>query len=142
MLREQGQGALAGRIEQALRGQFRLQLLERLLQAALARFLRLLNHNLVLAGFVIDGQVAEYPHLDPVANGHLDTALTSLEEHGRDLRVFVLEGKIHVTGRRRAQIGDFALDPNRADPVFEQHADQPRQLGHLVNFPLPVCHTF
>ena len=134
--RERGQRALAGGIEEALRLEPALELLEGELERAHALGLEQLDHQLVLAPRGVDVEAAEGQHLH---------AVLGLEAHppargrgrarARSWAVVVLQREVRVPGAGRAEVGDLALDPDRREPLLELCLDPRRQLGDGIRPP-------
>src|SRR5207245_3846622 len=126
---EPRQRPLAGRVEEALLLELLLQLLEGLLERALAERLEHLHRELVLAAGRVDAEAAADHDLHAVLGAEADEARGRLPHHGPDLRLVVLEGEIPVAGRREAEVADLALDPHVEEIGLEDALDALGQLG-------------
>src|SRR5690606_16330570 len=117
-----GQGALALGSEQALVLQFQLERLERLAQRAVAGRLQGVENHLVVAAPFVQADPATGTHQQAVAQVHAHPGGILAEQGAAYLGATVLEGEIHVAGRRARQVGQLALDPDLREDLLQQSA--------------------
>src|SRR6185436_10889599 len=98
------QRALLASLEEPLRLELPLELLEGDLEPAEALRLEQLDHELVLAATGVHVETAEGQHLEAVLDLEAHAPAPPAEEHAAELGSVVLQREVRVAGRGRAQI--------------------------------------
>ena len=117
--------APSGRVEQALGGQPRAQLLEFFLQRTAARHLQALDNQLVVAARLVQTDSAEADHLVAVVGPEVQPALALAEEGAAQLGAGVLEAEVDVSGCWSGEVGDLPDDGDETDLGLQRRACQP-----------------
>ena len=134
------QRSLARGIEQAFGRQSGLQCLEGAAQRAFAGLFEMVEHQLVVAARLVQGQAATAEHLEAFARHELQPLALGLEHGATHLRTRVLEGEVQVAGAGSGDVAQFALHPYQRKGALQQVARQGvelagredgRLLGHL-----------
>ncbi|MNM55710.1 hypothetical protein D3C81_668580 [compost metagenome] len=120
---------LAGRVEQSLGLQPRLQFLECAPQCAFAGFLHVVQHHLVLATGVVQGHLATYQHAHALARHELQVLRLHPEHRSAQLRTRVLQGEVQMAGRRARHAAQFGFHPDRREAAFQQVAGEGVELA-------------
>ena len=128
--RKRGQRLLALGVEEAFGLEAFLQLLEGELQRAGADGLHGFGDELHLAALLVDADAAAHQHVQAVFRAEAKQHGLAAEENDGQLRVGVFEGEVDVAGRRGAEVGDFAFDPDVAVLLLDQFAHLRDQLAH------------
>ena len=139
LARQGGQRPFAGLLEQALRVELLLQLLERELQCAKAVRLDVLALELIFALRLIDAKPPPCDDVEPVLERELEVANRRTEHHATNLRCFILQREVGVARVPDLAVGDLTLDPDVAKSGFEHPADFTRQLADGVHAALGPC---
>ena len=140
MLGEGGDRFLARRVEQAFLREALLEFLEGELQRAQTFGQELAGDELILSASLVDADVAERDDLQSVFKREPDLGGDATKQHDGQLRVGVLQREIDVAGRRRAEIGNLAFDPQAGKLLFKQVLDASRQIGNAENLRGRVWH--
>ena len=127
--RQHRQRALARGVEEALLLELLLQLLEGLLQRALAERLEQLHRQLVLAARRVDAELSAREHLHSVARPEAHQPGVGLPDHRAQLRLLVLQREVPVAGRRELEVRDLAFDPDVQELGLEHALDPLGELG-------------
>lgn len=121
--------ALAGRVEEAFGGEFRLEFFEGGLESARADGLYRLNDQLILAaGFVYFDATAD-KDFGAVLRLELQKAISAFPAGGAERGAVVLEREIGMPGSGEFQAGDFAANPDAGVGIGEQFADFGREFA-------------
>ena len=120
-LRMRRQRYLALGTEQAFGAEFFLQCIEGQAQRAIAGRLHGVEDQLVIAAPLEQRDLAAHLDRQAVLQCLAHPRRVLPEQCATHLGAAVLEGEIHVAGRRAGEVGDFAFDPDVAEHVFEQH---------------------
>ena len=125
--------ALAGRIEEALFGQFLLELLEGELERAVAQGLQEFDDELVFAARLEDVDAAAREHGETVLGLEFPIAVRGAEGHYAHLRLGLLQGEVVVAAGSQLDAGYFAGDPDVGEVALEGGADGGVQLADGVD---------
>ncbi len=125
---QEGEGLLAGRIEEPLRLEAGLELFEGLLEGPQPPRLDRIDDELVLAAGRIDGHARPaddaHPLLDREARGPVPAPRERVpEDHRPDLALRILEGEIDVARRGPAQVRHLPLHPDEGEPLLQERLD-------------------
>jgi len=89
-----------------------------------------------LAALFVDADAAADHYLEAVLGTEAKEQGLAPEEDDRELRLGVFEGEVEMARGRRAEVGDFALDPdvdvlafNEFTDPADQFADRPDAAG-------------
>ena len=123
------QRLLALCIEQPFGLQARLQFLERAAQRAFAGFLHVVQHQLVFAACLVQGQPATRQHAQAFARDEFQPLALGPEHCRTHLRTRILQGEVQVPGRRAADVAEFGLHPHQRERAFEQVAGERVELA-------------
>ncbi len=82
-----------------------------------------------LTARLVDGDLALELDLDPVLQVDAHAIGIAAEQHAGHLGAGIFECEVDVPGPLLAQVGDLALQGDRADLQLEEVTDLPRQLG-------------
>ena len=126
---QERQRSFSFRGEQSLTAEPLLQLLESEVERALASRLHNLGVELQVAAGGIKAHAAETEHLHAVFGLKPELHSLTPEHDDADLALIVLEGKIDVTGRRDAKIGNLAHHPRLVQLALEGAFDDLGELG-------------
>ncbi len=115
--------------------EFALEFFKGSLQGAVPGFLHAFRDQLVVAARLVQA--------DPAANQYLHAflrleaqQLVAVAEHGApDLGTAVLESEIQVAGRGAGEVGEFSLEPDARQALFQQLACCLVQPGDRVDVP-------
>jgi hypothetical protein len=91
------------------------------------------HDELILAARLIHAHLAIDHDLQPVAQLHGLPRCIAAEQHRAHLRPGVLQRKIHVAARLRADVRHLAAHPGRAQPALEQRLDPARELADRLH---------
>jgi len=108
--------------EQSLGTELFLQGLESQAQRAITGWLDGVENKLVVATPLEQRNLATHPHRQAIAQRLAYPRGVLPEQRTTHLGAAVLEGEVHVAGRRAGEVGDFAFHPHAAENVFQQHA--------------------
>ena len=128
------QRTFPGGIEKTFPFQFPLERLEFRLEQTGAAGLQNLDVELVLAARFENRNVAVKLDLRAVRDRRRRRWQRVPKDHARDRRPLIFQREITMTGRLRPVIGNFSLDPNRAEPRLERAANLPSQFCDRENF--------
>ena len=118
--RKRRERPLAPGLEQPLRLELLLQLIECELQRAKAVRLHVLADDLVFPLGCVDAELSTRDHVQSVLRLEAEVAQRRPEHDRFDLCVAVLEGEIHVPRVPDAAIGDLPFDPHLSQLLLEQ----------------------
>lgn len=124
-----GQRLLALCVEHALGCQPRAQFLERAPQRAFAGFFHVVQHQLVIATCLVQGEAPAREHAQPLARLELQPGALGLEHRAADLCTRILEREIQMAGGGAGHIAQFGLHPHQGETAFEQVARQRVELA-------------
>ncbi len=117
-------------IEQAFRGELRLQDLEFAPKSAFACFLYVVEDELIVAALLVKAHAPASLDVHSILGREAGEQIP-LPEHGAaDLRRFVLQREVPVARGRARKVRNLALDPKRRQPPLEQNpglAIEPRR---------------
>ncbi len=120
--------ALSSLLEETLRLQLALQLLEGKLQRAAAVRIQVFAYELIFPFRLVHAQPAPRDDLQAVLDLEPEISVRGPEHHGLDLRAAVLEGEIDVPRVPDTAVGDLSFDPELPKPGLERCADAAGQL--------------
>src|SRR6185312_10514492 len=123
LARQRRQRALLRRIEQALRLQPLLQLLERELERAESLRLEMLADDLILALRLVDGDLPARHDPKAVDRLELEVAQGRAEHQPFEQRRGVFQREVEMSGVPDPDAGEFALDPDLEESLLEKIAD-------------------
>ncbi|CAB3913760.1 hypothetical protein LMG26858_04880 [Achromobacter anxifer] len=127
--------ALAGRIEQAFRGQLLLQPQERFIQIADAGPAHGVGLQLVVAAGLVKGNAGADLDLVARPRHETDRAGAASEHDGAHGGPAVLEREIPMPGSRRCEVGNLPAHPQRRDAALQQLPHGLIQLGNRQDIP-------
>ena len=127
--REERQGAFAFRGEQALGGEFGLELLQGQLLPAQPARLHAGRIDLQITSGGIQTDPALNQDLQAILGPKAEQAGIAAKHHATQLAGVVLEGEIDMPGGGSTQAGDFANDPDIAKIGLKLALDQACQVG-------------
>src|SRR5215813_4812949 len=142
--REIGQALLTRLVEQALRRELPLALLQQRHQRAKTRGFQALDDNLVGRAPRICGEPAGGDDLEPFLGPDPHAGECGSPNHCVDSRAFILEGKIGVArGMGTAVAGNFAANPHKAKGVLDRALERGREFRHgpFRNVEARLVHT-
>ena len=108
-LREGREGALAGFVEEAIRGELLLEALELGLASTDAGGLNEVDDELYVAALLVEGDVAVGEDLGAAVEGR--AAVLALEHDALDGGVGVFKGEVDVAALGAREVGDLTFDP-------------------------------
>ena len=118
-----GSGRLRSGVEEAFGLEALLELLEGELERAGADRLQGFGDKLHLAALLVDADAAAGKDVQAVFRAEAEQRGLAAKEDDGKLGVGIFQGEVNVAGGRRAQVGDFALDPNVGVLGFDDLAD-------------------
>ncbi|MNZ44647.1 hypothetical protein D3C78_622800 [compost metagenome] len=121
-LRVGWQRQLAFGAEQPLGTELFLQCFEGQAQGAITGRLDGVENQLVVATPLEQRNLAAHPHRQAIAQRLAYPRGVLPEQRATHLGAAVLEGEVHVAGRRAGEVGNLAFHPHAAEHVFQQHA--------------------
>ena len=107
-----------------------LEFFELGLQLAHALQLHLLHDELILPARLVHGEVTVQHHFLAILHEFPLRRACAAKENARELRAFILDCKIAMTRSLQTQIGNFPLNPNLADLVFQLALHTVCELGN------------
>lgn len=117
-------------VEKTLGGQFMFELLEGQLKVADAAWFQVFKNDLIGPSGFVYGQAAHTENGKADLEIELQAMGQASEDHRIQLRLAVFEREIDVTRGRRAEIGDFAADPDERHFPFEKLFYPAIELGY------------
>ena len=138
--RIEGDGRLAGRIEQALARQFDLQPFELGQEGAGAGRLHRFDHDLVRRPRRVGGDLAGDDDLEACLRLDAEAARRAFPDHAVDSRLVVLQRQIDVAGGVAIDLGHLASQPDVAEPVLQRALQGEGQLGNRQGW-IVVAHA-
>ena len=115
------------------------QFLELTLQGAEAGVLHVIDDELEFAARLVQPDAGPHQHLLTVARGERTQHISLPEHRAAHLGGGVFQAKIPMSGTRPGEIGDFRLEPERAETALQQHAHLAVQARNAVYVALGAC---
>ena len=128
--REERQRPFARLVEESLRREPLLQLLERELERAAAERLEPIDDELQIAARRIERDLAADNDALAVGGREDEDLHRAAEHHAAQVAAVVLQREVEVPGARRTQVRDLARDENVRELGRERLAQEQRQLRH------------
>src|ERR1019366_8200316 len=126
-MRKRWQRTFSFRRKQSFRGELLLELFETELQGPDALKFDGADDELILSAGFVNRHVTLQQNLLSVRKKFAMRNSFAAKQHATDLRSGIFQREIPVAGTLRAQVRDFAADPNLPDRFFEQAFDLNRQ---------------
>ena len=124
-----GSSRLRAGVEQAVRLEPPLELVERGLQRAQPVRLERVDDELILALDLVHADASARDDAHPVLGRELQAQHARAEHHRANLRLVVLEREVDVAGAPLLAVGDLALDGDEAELRFDRGLDPGRELA-------------
>src|SRR5579859_1962351 len=121
--RQRRQRLLTLRIKKSFSCECLLQLLERKLQRPQSHRLDVRNVNLIFTPRFVDADGAAHGDVQSILGTKLEAAHLIAKADATDLRLLVLQREVQMPRLSRAEIRDFAFDPQVREFVVEQIAN-------------------
>ena len=122
-VRQHGQGAFGGGVEQAFGGEALAQHFDAGEECAGAGVVQAVDHQLVFGAVSVGRDLAGGDDFNAVLGLQAEAREGGFPDDGADLAALVLEAEIGVAAAVELELGDFAADADAAEMAFERALD-------------------